>query len=284
MIKNLIIMFQALVVLTALHSCGTSGTSNKVGKDNKRDSTLCQFNNIKQVKMFRYADEEGNTFYIDNKVTAFWPVTINGNTCAELQKAILLAMTDSAELNTLDQAIEALLKPGEYLDIAPGTLKPVDAVGGDGDNLSSGEVVLRFQNMGERLLTYHIHRYYFAARAAHGIYANNYVTYDLKTEKAVALSDIIADTTLLREATLKSIKQTYEYGTEDLFLPDNGLLPLPGDFYFEDHVLHVVYQVYEIASYAQGMIDAPIYPYMLKPQEMKRLFTPYGLELTGYTE
>jgi hypothetical protein len=46
----------------------------------------------------------------------------------------------------------------------------------------------------------------------------------------------------------------------------------------------VVYQVYEIASYAQGMIDAPIYPYMLKPEEMKRLFTPYGLELIGYTE
>ena len=42
--------------------------------------------------------------------------------------------------------------------------------------------------------------------------------------------------------------------------------------------------VFEIASYAQGMIDAPIYPYMLKPEEMKRLFTPYGLELIDYSE
>ena len=32
------------------------------------------------------------------------------------------------------------------------------------------------------------------------------------------------------------------------------------------------------------MIDAPIYPYMLKPEELKRLFTSYGLQLIDYTE
>ena len=51
------------------------------------------------------------------------------------------------------------------------------------------------------------------------------------------------------------------------------------DFFFDGSVLHVVYQVYEIASYAQGMIDAPIYPYLLKPEEIKRLYTPYAREL-----
>ena len=81
---------------------------------------------------------------------------------------------------------------------------------------------------------------------------------------------------------LKSIKQEYGYGTDELFLPDNGLLPLPRDFHIDGSVLHAVYQVYEIASYAQGSIDAPLYPYMLKPEEIKRLFTPYGLELLNY--
>ena len=283
--KILIITLQAIAVLTAMCSCGlgnNNDNSNRV--NNTGDSTLCQFSNFKQVKMFQYADEDGNTLFIDNKVAGFWPTTINGKPCPELQKALLLAMTDSAELNTLDLAVDALLKPGEYLDIVPGTLKPVDAVVSDGANISSGEVILRLQDMGERLLTYHIHRYYYAALAAHGIYANNYVTYDQKTEKAVALTDVIADTTMLRIATLKSIKQTLDYDTDDLFLPDNGLLPLPSDFYIEDNTLHVVYQVYEIASYAQGMIDAPIYPYMLKPEQMKRLFTPYGLELIDYSE
>lgn len=283
--KNFIITLQAFIVLTAMCCCSMANKDNNSNKVNKGgDTTMCQFSNFKQVKMFKYADEDGKTFFIDNKVTGFWPVIINGKPCPELQKALLLAMTDSAELNTLDLVVEALLKPGEYLDITPGTLKPVDEVVSDGANISSGEVTLRLQDMGERLLTYHIHRYYYAALAAHGIYANNYVTYDQKTEKAVAMTDVIADTTMLRIATLKSIKQTLDYDTDDLFLPDNGLLPLPSDFYIEDNTLHVVYQVYEIASYAQGMIDAPIYPYMLKPEQMKRLFTPYGLELIDYSE
>lgn len=280
--KNLIITFQALVVLTAMCSCGIA--NNKGNSGSGSDSTLCQFSNFKQEKMYQYADEEGTTLYIDNKVTAFWPTTINGKPCPELQKALLLAMTDSAELNTLDLAVEAMLKPDIYLEMDSSTLKPVDSISIDGSNLSSSETTLRMQDMGDRLLTYHIHHYAYLARAAHGIYTNNFVTYDLKTEKAVALTDVIADTTLLRTATLQSIQQTYDYGTDDLFLPDNGLLPLPNDFYFQDQVLHVVYQVYEIASYAQGMIDAPIYPYMLKPEEMKRMYTPYGLELIDYSE
>ena len=275
--KNLILTLTA-VVLTTLCSCGTTDKENN-GKDN-----LCQFNNIKQEKIYRYTDEEGDTFYVDNKVTAFWPLTINGKECPLLQQAILLAMTDSAELNTLDLAIDAMLKPSEFLEINPDSIITTDTVIVNGSNLSASEVTLRLQDMGDRLLTYHIHYYAYMARAAHGIYSNNYVTYDLKTEKAISLNDIIADTTLLRDATLKSIKQEYNYGTDELFLPDNGLLPLPKDFYFEGSTLHVVYQVYEIASYAQGMIDAPIYPYMLKPEEMKRLFTPYGLELIDYTE
>ena len=278
--RNLILMLQALIVLTATCSCGIGNKNNTGG-----DSTLCQFSNFKQEKMYQYADEEGATLFIDNKVTAFWPMTINGKPCPELQKALLLAMTDSAELNTLELAVDALLKPDIYLEMDSTTLKPVDAVASDdGSNLSSSETTLRMQDMGDRLLTYHIHHYAYLARAAHGIYTNNFVTYDLKTEKAVALTDVIADTTLLRTATLQSIKQTYDYDTDDLFLPENGLLPLPSDFYFQDQVLHVVYQVYEIASYAQGMIDAPIYPYMLKPEEMKRMYTPYGLELIEYSE
>jgi hypothetical protein len=122
------------------------------------------------------------------------------------------------------------------------------------------------------------------AGGAHGTYAHNYVTYDLKTEKAVAFEDVIADTTLLRTAILKAIKNTYNYDKDDLFIPDNGLLPLPRDFYIEGSVFHAVYQVYDIASYAQGAIDAPIYPYLLKPEEMKRLYTPYGKELIDYTD
>lgn len=275
--KNHILTLLAILV-TAMCSCGMSGN---MSNGSNADSTLCQFNNIKQEKMYQFLNEEGDTIFIDNKVSLFWPTVISGKPCPELQNSLLRALTDSAELNTVDLVIDALLKPDDDLEPAPGTLKPVDAITGQGMNVYSSELMLRMQEMGDRLLTYHIHRYAYMG-GAHGIYFNNFVTYDQETEKTIALSDIIADTTLLRNATLKSIKQAYDYDIDDLFMPENGLLPLPGDFYIEDNVLHVVYQVYEIASYAQGMIDAPIYPYMLKPEETKRLFTPYGLELMEY--
>lgn len=271
------------LTLTTMGSCGNYKSDNAIPQAND-DTTLCQFRNIKVEKMFACPDEERDTLYFDNSFTALWPEVINGKPCTELQQALFRAMTDSAELNQLDKVTEFLLNPSSYTEYDSKLLVPVKVIKDDEDKLSTSEVKVNMESMTDRLLTYHLGTYSYMAGAAHGIYANNYVTYDLKTEKAVSLEDVIADTTLLRNTIFKSIKQTYDYGKDDLFIPDNGLLPLPRDFFFQDQVLHVVYQVYEIASYAQGMIDAPIYPYMLKPEEMKRLFTPYGLELIDYTE
>ena len=274
------ILISILLTMATLWSCSNNGNTTTANKEAKvSDSTLCQFKNIKVNKMFACRDEVQDTLYFDNNFTAFWPEIINGKPCTELQQALLRAMTDSAELNQLDLAIECLLNPTNYTEHDSKSLIPVKSVKDDENKLSTSEINVKMESMTDRLLTYHLGTYSYMASAAHGIYANNYVTYDLKTEKAVALSDVIADTTLLRTAILKSIKQTYDYDKDDLFFPDNGLLPLPRDFFFDGSVLHVVYQVYEIASYAQGMIDAPIYPYMLKPEEMKRLYTPYALEL-----
>ena len=229
--------------------------------------------------MFACVNDEGDSLYFDNSFSAFWPQIINGKPCPELQQALFRAMTDSTGLNELDKVIEFLLNPANYTDIQSDQLIPVNAVKQDEGKLSTSEVDVIMQSMTDRLVLYHLGTYSYMAGGAHGIYANNYVTYDLKTEKAVAFEDIIADTTLLRNVTFKAIKQAYDYNKDDLFIPDNGLLPLPRDFYIEGSALHVVYQVYEIASYAQGMIDAPIYPHMLKPEEIKQLYTPYGLEL-----
>jgi len=282
--KNLIF---ALLAISALWSCGNNNNSNigptAVNKQGSTDSTLCQFNNIDKEMQFSYIDDEGDTLYFDNSFSAFWPQVINGKPCPNLQQALLRAMTDSAELNQLDKVMDFLLNPGNYTDFDAKKFTPVTQVKDDG-KLSTSEVDVIMQSMTDRLLLYHLGTYSYMAGGAHGIYANNYVTYDLKTEKAVTFDDIIADTTLLRDVIFKAIKNTYDYTKDDLFIPDNGLLPLPRDFFIDGTVFHAVYQVYEIASYAQGMIDAPIYPYLLKPEEIKQLYTPYGLELLDLAE
>ena len=274
--KNLLF---TLLAITALWSCSNNNTgSTAAAQSGNTDSTLCQFSNMDINKRFSYIDEDGDTLYFDNSFSAFWPEIINGKPCPNLQQALFRAMTDSAELNQLDKVTDFLLNPGNYTEYDPKKFVPVTEVKDDG-KLSTSEVDVIMQSMNDRLLLYHLATYSYMAGGAHGIYANNYVTYDLKTEKAVSLDDIIADTTLLRDVIFKAIKNTYDYTKDDLFIPDNGLLPLPRDFMIDGSALHAIYQVYEIASYAQGMIDAPIYPYLLKPEEIKQLYTPYGLEL-----
>jgi formylmethanofuran dehydrogenase subunit D len=284
--KKIILFILATITVSTMWSCAKSNNGNTTSNDGNKvtDSTLCQFNNLDAEKMFAYVNEEGDTVYFDNKFSAFWPQIINGKPCPELQQALFRAMTDSAGLNELDKVTEFLLNPANYTEIDSKDLIPVNAVKDDENKLSTSEIDVILKSMNDRLLVYHLGTDSYSAGAAHGIYANNYVTYDLKTEKAVTFDDIIADTTLLRTVILKSIKQEYNYDTDELFLPDNGLLPLPRDFVLDGQVFHAIYQVYEIASYAQGMIDAPIYPYLLKPEEIKRLFTPYGLELLDLAE
>lgn len=282
-------MITLMAVMTVLFlSCGSSdksvngGSDKSVGSYGGNDSTLCQFNNIEQTRMYQYIDPDNDTTYYEGSVTVFWPEVINGKPCPNLQNALLHAMTDSAQLTTLDQVIDYQLKPYDYDEMDTVRLKQVQAISGDDAKMSSSNILIRLQDMTKRLLTYHIGSDSYSYGAAHGIYANNFVTYDLKRDKIVTLNDIVADTTLLRNTILRAIKDTYDYDKGDLFIPDDGLLPMPSDFYIQGQVLHVVYQVYEIASYAQGMIDAPIYSYLLKPEETKRLFTPYGLELMEY--
>ena len=287
--KKIILLLVTIIAVPSLLSCTNNGNSNSNSTtasdgSNINDSTLCQFSNIDADKKFSYVDDDGDTLYYDNTFSAFWPQIINGKPCPELQKALFRAMTDSAELNQLDKAIDFLLNPANYTEIEADRLTPVEEVKQDDRKLSTNEIDVVMQSMNDRLLLYHLATFSYNAGGAHGTYAHNYVTYDLKTEKAVEFDDVIADTTLLRTAILKAIKNTYNYDKDDLFIPDNGLLPLPRDFYIEGSVLHVVYQVYDIASYAQGAIDAPIYPYMLKPDEMKRLFTPYGQEIIDYND
>ena len=290
MTMNKTLLFALLAICALWSSCGNNSNNGNgsaaAAVDNPKvtDSTLCQFSNLDIDKQFSYIDEDGDTLYFDNSFSAFWPQIINGKPCPNLQQALFRAMTDSAELNQLDKVTDFLLDPSNYTDYESKLLMPAKSVKDDENKLSTSEVKVNMESMTDRLLTYHLGTYSYLAGAVHGIYAHNYVTYDLQTDKAVTLDDVVADTTMLRTAILRSIKQTYDYDKDDLFIPDNGLLPLPRDFYFDNSVMHVIYQVYEIASYAQGLIDAPIFPYMLKPEEIKRLFTPYGLELIDYTE
>ena len=262
---------------------------------NKTDDNLCQFRNISIVKNMVWTNSdylEGETMYICNTFEAFWPEVINGKPCKALQQALLDGISSSessdkahapyTQLN--DETIDDIMWPFEPDFVDRSAVKEIDKLPDLPDGYTSNDVKLSLKNLGKRLVTYEINTNFYMYHAAHGIYGVWHVTYDLNREKAVALTDIIADTTLLRDAIKQGLLENNEIDWDELFLPETNVLPLPSDFYIEDGCLHAVYQVYEIACYAQGMIDVPVYIYAQSPEDAKRLLTRYGQELFDYKE
>lgn len=110
-------------------------------------------------------------------------------------------------------------------------------------------------------------------RAAHGMYVTRYVNYDIRRGQLFSLSDIITPEGLAALPTI--LRQTAR--SMSGFLGSTSITAIPdgGNFYVNcNDELVFVYQPYEIASYAQGVIAIPVEAYRLSDY-----FTPYGTKL-----
>ncbi len=110
-------------------------------------------------------------------------------------------------------------------------------------------------------------------RAAHGMYVTRYVNYDIRRGQLFSLSDIITPEGL---AALPAIlRQTGRSMSGFIGLTSITAIPDGGNFYVNcNDELVFVYQPYEVASYAQGIIAIPVDAYRLSDY-----FTPYGTKL-----
>ena len=204
---------------------------------------------------------------------------LNGKQCPKLQEALCKWLTDKDDIKLMDRAIEYTL----YTDIENvpfgdnGPYLILDNFNDIESSYSSTTESIELKTLGKRFAVFHLFSYMYYEGAAHGMYLHNYITYDTELGKIVTLEDVLVDPELIRPHILKSINLKYDYTEEDLFLPDDGILKIPSVWYFEEGFLHLVYQVYEIASFAQGDIDVPLF-YPNDPSDPEYL-TPYGKQL-----
>ena len=112
-------------------------------------------------------------------------------------------------------------------------------------------------------------------RAAHGMSTRNYINYLISDNMIVALSDIFSDSGLKDLPALiarRAIEQEATFGPTEI-----SSLPANDNFYISaDGEIVFAYQPYEIASYAQGFINVPFFPY-----ELAEHMTPAGLAIFG---
>lgn len=247
------------------------GQSSHYGK-------LCQFFNIDKTVKAKIGVGE-DAAYQRNSVKALWPVMLNGKECPQLQEALGQWLSDMKEVKQIDLVIERAL----YCDSEDAPLGDngpyiiVDDFDEDMFSYSSTSNTIELQSLGNRFALYHLLCNKYIAGAAHGMYAHNYLTYDTQRDHVVTLEDILIDPELIRPYILESIKLKFDYTEEDLFLPEDNIPNVPNVFYFENGMLHLVYQVYEIASFAQGVIDVPLFYHY--SEDYSDILTPYGKEL-----
>ena len=239
---------------------------------------LCQFYNIDKTVKAKLGEGE-DAQYQQNSIKALWPLMLNGKECPKLQEAICKWLTDKDDIKQMNQAIEHTL----YIDIENvpfgdnGPYQILDSFNDIESSYSSTTNTIELKTLGKKFALFHLFSYMYYAGGAHGMYVHNYITYDTELGKIVTLEDVLIDPELIRPHILKSINLKYDYTEEDLFLPDDGVLKIPSVWYFEEGFLHLVYQVYEIASFAQGEIDVPLF-YPNDPNDPEYL-TPYGKQL-----
>ena len=103
---------------------------------------------------------------------------------------------------------------------------------------------------------------YLDTGGAHGNSHVNFLNFDKKTGKLLRREDLITDETSLREVAKpyfdKATKPLSDENNNDLFFGES--FQLPENIGFNEEGVIVLYNVYEIASYAQGVTEFVI-PY-----------------------
>lgn len=115
-----------------------------------------------------------------------------------------------------------------------------------------GESLVHVRYLGQNynLASFEMSTYIYAAGAAHGMSHNEYVHFDLKNQKKIALSDLLKP-----NVEAKLIQQLYEENST--WLQDHQIeaakLQLSDNYYYGVNGIVFVYPLYELASYAEGM-------------------------------
>ncbi|MBQ3948886.1 MAG: DUF3298 domain-containing protein, partial [Bacteroidales bacterium] len=131
------------------------------------------------------------------------------------------------------------------------------------------------------IATFIIWRETYSVGAAHGLYSCEYVNVDVNSGNIIHLNDLV-DTSLLGPVIARAVEDlTVNSDVQKaLFDVNPERLPIPADFTIDStrSTITLVYQVYEIASYADG-IQEIVLPIFWLSKHIP--LTPYAKSLFG---
>jgi len=260
------------VVLAGLASCS--------GGKSDADDTVMAFRTI--TGRATYTLENTSKIYNTDHDIAYFdsaalvmPTVICNRDITPLQDSIIKAAFDTVAVDhgdAMKSFFERTANESGFTAVAAADSALRSDV--DGMTIVTGDIF----NMSGDLLTYRVSKYQYSPGAAHGMTISKYITYVIEDGRIVSLSDIFTPEGLRELPGM--IRARAEELAPSLGRTDITALPSMGNFYISlDDNIVFVFQPYEVASYAQGAIAVPFYPYQLSGQ-----MTDYGLKIFGLGE
>lgn len=131
------------------------------------------------------------------------------------------------------------------------------------------------------IATINIYRESYGVGAAHGLYSSEYVNIDVNSGNIIHLNDLV-DTNQLGPVIVRAVEDltTNSDVLKALFDQNPERLPVPSDFTIDStrSTITLVYQVYDIASYADG-IQEIVLPIFWLSKHIP--LTPYAKRIFG---
>jgi len=269
LLRNALPAIAAATIALTFHAC--SGDAGSDEKDNK-----IVFTSVNRQALYRL-DNTARIYNTDNDIayqnsaSLLIPVEIYGYNLDALKDSIIKVAFDTVatDINTaIDSYFKGVVGDLGYKYSTDDSIARSDW---DGMTIVTGDVFC----MTTRMLTYRISNYTYSPGAAHGLTATNYITFNLENGRIMGLNEIFTTEGMTK---LPALIKARAAELAPAIGPTNiESLPAQGNFYITaDESIVFIYQPYEVASYAQGAIAIPFYPYQLS-----ELMTPDGLAFFG---
>lgn len=232
----------------------------------------CQPKNEPQAENSKQAqspqNSEENIPAIQAKVI---PVKLSKSEACDPQGCIQYDIqTVETNLKWIDQYFMERIKKTDPIAFSEEPNQKINTAEGAEPNLSQSSTYVRFIGQNYHHATFAIQSYNYSAGAAHGMHHQEFVNFDLKTKKRLALADI-----LVKGAEQKVLDTLYD--TNSLWLDQHNIerdkLKLSDNFYYGVNGIVFVYPLYELASYAEGMSELTL-PYTALTQLVKAEYLP----------
>ena len=173
-------------------------------------------------------------------------------------------------LKWIDDYFIDRIKKADPIAFSTAPNQKINTAEGAAPNLSQSSTYVRFIGQQYDQATFAIQTYTYSSGAAHGMHHQEFVNFDLKNKKRLALQDILLKGT--EQQVLNAL-----YDSNSIWLDQHTIersqLKLSDNFYYGANGIVFVYPLYELASYAEGMTELTL-PYVALSKLVKAQYLP----------